>query len=354
MVRALSARRVGGVISAVDAVYGASARGGGRPDHLLEPERHADALGPEAGPLARVLRRDEVRETIARYRAADAEAIFAQASYRRIGAFGAASLLLPQLAAAAILIAGLGPLATLVLDADLAGIAVFAQFLGLAAALAAAYALRIRAPFERWMSRRAAAEVARVELFDAVVQADEPHGPGEEPIKPLALEYFHRYQLDVQRAYYATKAKSHAVAAGRSQTARRLNIALFFLMAIPAGLGAAAFLGLRPPVGSDANSVFLALGAAGAGFVAYFNALSLLSLDARNAARYASVAESLRLLDEAMRDRARQAAAEGDWPTLAAYVASVHRLISSEHQEWIDASERRPRLDLQILGDAQG
>ena len=49
---------------------------------------------------------------------------------------------------------------------------------------------------EAWMSGRAHAESARLEYFATLVRLE--NGPSDPPLGLLKLEYFRRYQLDVQ------------------------------------------------------------------------------------------------------------------------------------------------------------
>src|SRR5258708_28473763 len=77
-------------------------------------------------------------------------------------------------------------------------------------------------PFDLWMKARERAEIARISLFDQVMNTDDPSSqPDELPLPPLKLEHFRRYQLDVQRRYYAARGLQHAQPAG--QTRRSQN-----------------------------------------------------------------------------------------------------------------------------------
>src|SRR5262249_42697326 len=75
-------------------------------------------------------------------------------------------------------------------------------------------------PFDSWMKARAQAEDARIELFRRVMDAVDPapgagaRQGGELKLLPLKLEYFRRYQLDLQRHYYAGRGQQHEEAAG--------------------------------------------------------------------------------------------------------------------------------------------
>ena len=64
-------------------------------------------------------------------------------------------------------------------------------------------------PFDIWMRQRAEAETQRIKLFRRVIDAEEQARDGELPLLPLQLEYFRRFQLDVQRLYYDKRGKQH-------------------------------------------------------------------------------------------------------------------------------------------------
>ena len=100
------------------------------------------------------------------------------------------------------------------------------------------------------MKERAIAELARVKLFNDLMEANEEPRNGELPLLPLKLEYFRRYQFDVQRRYYSGRADEHARAAGQGKGWQRTSLALSYVAAIVAGLAVfklAVYLRILPP-----------------------------------------------------------------------------------------------------------
>jgi hypothetical protein len=137
-------------------------------DWKLSPKEHAEGLPPEAGALKRVLERAELKDLIARYYEADPAAKTAQARYKRTGSMGLYAATIATLVGALFLFP-----VDLWLTDPLRNTASAVQIIGLVIAFLAARLLALARPFNVWMQKRAEAEIARVELFDRIVRADE-------------------------------------------------------------------------------------------------------------------------------------------------------------------------------------
>jgi hypothetical protein len=166
----------------------------------------------------------------------------------------------------------------------------------------------------------------------------------------LQLEYFRRYQLDMQRRYYANRGAQHARAAGQTGRWQVQSVVLSGLAGIVAA--AACFKlglqsGLEPPdwlkIVSDpvsrlpdwTNKAVLATGIIASALFGASVSRSLMDLDERNASRYLTTAANLDFFSESDLAAARAAAAAGDADRVNAFVEEVQRLVSSEHQEWL-------------------
>ena len=163
-------------------------------DYKLRPEQHAAAMTAAAGPLQRILTRTEIAETIATYNREGDKAAAAQNTYKRYGNLGLRAALVATLIGAASLL----PLEP-ILGKELKALGLMMEYAALALAFVMSQVLIRSKPFDTWMQARAEAERARVRLFDQVMAADEAPREGEVAPLPLKLEYFRRYQLDVQR-----------------------------------------------------------------------------------------------------------------------------------------------------------
>lgn len=322
-------------------------------DWQLRPAHHANELPAEAAALKRVLVRPEIEAIINRFRTADKKAIAAQVRYKRVGRTGLYAATMATLVGALFLL----PIEPW-LKGPAASIASATQVLGLVIAFLASRFLSIAKPFDAWMKNRAEAEIARIALFDAVADASEPAREGEIPLLPLALEYFRRYQLDVQRRYYGGRGAQQSAAAWRNNQLLRASLlftvasmvlgALLFLhVAFAWGLPVPVWLlMLRSPLeGPEANHTLLALGVVASALYGLGVARSLMDLDERNASRYLTTAQNLEFLTETRLSAAREAAAAGNPNEVRDFIGRVQEQISSEHREWILLSGRVDRPD---------
>lgn len=327
-------------------------RGDRASDWQLRPELHAAALPAEAGALKRVLERNEIKAIVERYRTADAAAVLAQARYKRIGRLGLYATTLATLVGAFFLL----PIEPW-LRGTPAAIASTVQVLALVVAFLASRLLAVGSPFDAWMKKRAEAEIARIALFEEVGKANEAAREGELDLLPLKLEYFRRYQLDVQRRYYHGRGAQHRAAAWRNN--RWLSVSLLVTVASVAigaiaALHIAAVWGLAVPAwmlewfaglaGPQANRLALGLGTIASGLYGLGVARSLMDLDERNASRFLTTAGNLDFLTDTGLLQARQAAQAGNADEVLAFIHRVQGQISSEHREWIllSARERFP------------
>lgn len=322
----------------------------GPSDWELKPELHAGSLPPEAGPLKRVLMRDNLKAIIDLYISGDADARTAQTRYRRlaltaaVAGFGAVLLgglmLLPKDEALPVLVATAAPIL---------------QFALLAISILSSLAVALFKPFDTWMHARARAETARVGLFRAVLAAEEPSSQAELPLLPLQLEYFRRYQLEVQRAYYRGRGGQHARSVRRAGILRLVALLLAALAGVPllfTLLGPERTPELIGPLvrwlsgGETAERILLSASVIGGGLQGLLASYSLVSQSERNAVRYLDTAGNLDDLSTRPLEDARLAAGQGEREPVLAFAALVDEQISSEHREWIALRSLVPDLSL--------
>jgi hypothetical protein len=186
--------------------------------------------------------------------------------------------------------------------------------------------------------------------------ADEPVHAGELPLLPLQLEYFRRFQLDVQRSYYRGRGGQHARAVTKAGIVRSAALVLIGLAGLPllfSLLGPehtpAAFTDLLSGLsgeGEASQRILLCSSVIGGGLQGLLASYSLLSQSERNASRYLDTARNLEDLSARPLEDARAAAASGNRELVLAFVALVHEQISSEHREWIALRSLVPDLAL--------
>lgn len=313
-------------------------------DWQLKPLEHAGGLPVAAAALKRILTRPDIEAIKEAFSASDQNAVRARDHYKRVGRLGLYAGTLATIAGAIFLLpvdggTGLTPVSVL-------------QVAALLLAFLASRWLALMKPFNSWMEQRAQAEIARAELFDTVMQAQEPVRDGELPTLPLQLEYFRRYQLDVQRRYYDGRQAEHRSAAWRSNhlltfSAVLTGITILIGVAIALNLAQGvvdwpdwldSVLALIAP--GQLNRVVLATGVVASALYGLGVARSLMDLDERNASRYKIVAGNLEFLFDAKLPAARQAAADGDQAAVLKFVQAVQDQISAEHREWISLAQR--------------
>jgi hypothetical protein len=323
-------------------------------DWKLAPGVHAAALPAQAGPLRRILQHSEIQSIITAFETADKQAVDAQARYKRV-----ARLRLYTGVAATIV----GATFILPLDEWLRGflsIPTTIQYSCLAVSIVAALHLIRSKPFDAWMKARAKAEIARVELFKQIMKAvDDAAQPGELALLPLKLEYFRRYQLDVQLRYYQGRGQEHARAAGETARWQRISIALTVLAGAIAVIAATKFLvDLAPVPGwiKDlsrivqshlplwSNKAVLAIGIVASTLFGASISRSLMDLDERNASRYLTTAANLKHLRDAGLEAARADAAAGLIDKVKGFVDTVQDQVSTEHREWILLGDILPKF----------
>ena len=336
-------------------------------DWKIAPQDHADQLPPEAAPLARILRRPELRALIERFNSADERAVKSQKEYKL---FGRLAIIFNMLAILVGAFALFGQNLLGVLEHPPKIIPFFGEYVAgaqfifvIGALIAAQLIIRLR-PFEKWMHARAEAELSRIALFYAIADAQEPSEDGELPALPLQLEYFRRYQLGTQLAYYAGRGAQHQNAATKRASRRDIYTALGTFAAAPVAFFGLTFLDsnlgevfgnyiesgddklLSSPVISQILSLTAIIAST---LLATLSTMGLLSQDRRNASRYLTVYKNLEFLKSEYLDDAREAALAGDHDGMMEFIQSINDLISSEHKEWIALQEESNHPDFATI-----
>jgi hypothetical protein len=302
--------------------------GSGSPDdNGLSPLEHAAQLKASAPKLAAILTRSAPVELARQYAEADTEALVAERTFKRwviranravLGTATVSALLM----AVALLAGRLGGLTqTILIVLALIGVATggFASM--------SLFRVKEGRLLEDWMMARARAETKRLSYFNYIVNSSV--GPLDPQLELLKLEYFRRYQLDLQLAYYKTRRSDH-----RNSAERTLNISAGSIMVAAIASGAAGVLGAL-------RSEWAALGSLavfGAALQAFAAARESLNQDRRNAERYDNTAQALLGLRERL-DDVRVGIAAGATSVLGEYVGAVQDQLSLEHRQWLEGAE---------------
>lgn len=288
-------------------------------DYLLKPTVHAQLYEESAPALSALLRRTAAKIAAEEFERADGIAIDAQRAFKRAAGQANVAALVTSCVSAVVLVAAL-------LGAPGIVLLVFGGSGAVSGAYGAYLLQRVRQQhlLQRWMTGRAEAEEQRHRYFELVCLA-EPTTEGPSP-SSLQLEYFRRYQLDVQVVYYDSRQRHHQRAADRTVT---YAAGAAFVAALSTGL--AGFLG----AGEGANWAGLAaLGILGTSLGTYAAVRDSIGQDARNAERFERTRMALRDISVRL-DDVRDAVATGNRAALTEFIAAVHEHLSVEHRQWL-------------------
>lgn len=299
----------------------------GERDYVLDLKKHCERYRTTAPELTDMLERAGAQAVARTYSEFDRDAVEAAARYK-IWMFRANFAALVTSAATAAAMSWL--LAATDAPWLQEGLLAYGNtVLGIVASIAATmgaislYILRHGRLLESWMAKRAAAETHRIAYFEDVVKgaAKQP-----DPAPLLALEYFRRYQFDVQKAYFSTRARQH------EQSGQKTVV----LGAVGAGL--AALTSVMGLTSGFAHHLMGALTICGAALGAFAIGREQLTQDHRNSERYirtyANLVELSRKLDDV-----RDAAAEGRSQAALEFALAVDEHISNEHRQWLEKTE---------------
>src|SRR5262249_8745229 len=183
--------------------------------------------------------------------------------------------------------------ALLVLGPLMSGVAGKAFLVGLGScgivsgALGAMWLFRIREGklLERWMTARASAETARLNYFDKVTGEQDVDKDATVPLPLLQLEYFRRYQLEIERNYYRNRGRDHGAAASKMLTLSSVSVALGSLAT---GLGGFLGAAVSPRWVSIAG-----IGTIASALSTFASAREAVGQDRRNEERYGRTLEAL-------------------------------------------------------------
>lgn len=291
-------------------------------DYILDLDAHAARYDSEAAELSELLRSAPARAHGETYLHDDADAITARATYFKWMTRTSIGTLLTTIFGALVMAWQLFEISTSWSTYIAIGLTVAATA---AAALGAAglYVLRHGNLLETWMAARARAETQRIAYFDTIIhQSTRLNDTG----RLLALEYFLRYQFDVQKAFYATRSRDHRASANKTVTIGATG-------AVVATIASASGI----PISTDVNWL-AAISVIGAAIGAYAIGREQMTQDRRNAERYKRISDALTMLSRKL-DDVRVLAQRGENTAVQTFVTAVNEQISNEHRQWLDQAD---------------
>lgn len=297
-------------------------------DDSLDLTRIRASLSPKAGELLALLARSDIEPLFEERAAASREAAAAQKRFRRLSAVAVLAGAGAALSSGALLACtsgdGAALPATCAVGVSQAVLSI--QVLSLFAATAATAVLAGGSLAERWSTARRGAEALRREIFTVLVDRARTAPPST---LRQVLEFFRRYQLELQIRYYTTSKTRHAIRAGRILWATAIIAGLSAVAGTLGGLEgpwrtASAFLGLLVPV-----------------LLAAANSWQTTHLDQEKSEAYGTARSKLAALQRQL-DTVRAAADAGDAAAVADYVRQVHLAMESEGESWKAAADTAP------------
>jgi hypothetical protein len=292
-------------------------------DYQIAPTTHAMAFESKAPELATILRSSKVGFAARDYEDKDREANEAQAEFKRI--FDRSNLIIFLTSITIVLV-----LATVVLNPPKKNlILVTFGLLSLFGGSVASYYLNVLKQgnlLDKRMSSRARAEAARIEYFLAITRTAPLPALGN-AFELIKLEYFRRFQLDVQLNYSGSAAKKNLIAARKTLKWSSIAVA-----------GAGGITALASFAGGFLDSRLAALATLGtlfAGLSTYTATREGVYHNQRNADRFARTKEALIEIYKRIDDARQAVLTDGQTPLLD-FVGAVHEQLLAEHKEWLD------------------
>jgi len=295
-------------------------------DYILSPSSHKDRYQETIPELAALFDREILQHIYQEYEQEDQKAIYAQKRYRRFSKLARRATFLTTIFSVTLIMAGtlkgipdfLDPASQLP-DIALRASAILAIVFG---GMASALIMLIKGEkmLEKWMKHRAAAEEERISFFETMAELVNDRSA---EIQLIVLEYFRRYQLDMQIAYYTIRS---------GQLERKANRTVLML-AIAGGLviivnGITGILGAEWAV---VGSLALIIQA----YTAMVSNRENSDQNERNALRYAGVRRQLSAL-KARLPEIRQKLMTGSGQILLKCMKAVHEPMATEHRQWLE------------------
>ena len=296
-------------------------------DYLLQPENHIEKYRTDLPELAGLLDSSRIKHIVKEFGMYDEDANEAQSKFKKFSFWARVSTFLAAAFSATLIMSGTLNGVEYIQD-SLPGLpqtilsvstVLTILFSGITSALI--MIIKSQKLLENWMGKRAAAEELRLQYFEDLVDRQEKAPSARSGI--MVLEYFRRFQLEVQIAYYKVRSRQLEVKFNRFTV----------IIAVLAGSviiinGITGFLGLE--------WAFLAtLGIIVQAYSAMVSNRELTEQNERNTVRYAGLRKQLSMLKSRI-DEVRNGIREGKNDLLKKYVKAIHEPMAAEHRQWLE------------------
>jgi hypothetical protein len=178
------------------------------------------------------------------------------------------------------------------------------------------------------MERRAYAEECRLKYFNYIINSKiNKKGSNSEEVQLLhRLEYFRRYQLDMQTTYYTALTNKNDIKANKLLTYTALCMGGVTLIN-----GLAGSFG----VGNAQWTSIAALAIVLQSLASILTNKEAVEQNQTNAERYARTSKNLLQLQSNL-DEVRVGILEGNKTLIQSFVAAVHEPLAAEHRQWLE------------------
>ncbi len=294
----------------------------GEDDYQIAPSAHAAALAPKTPELAAILRSNRVGLAARDYEEKDRDANDAKTEFQRNFNRSNITIFLTSISIVFVLAIGvLNP------PNKRAFLIVFGLLSFLGGSIASYYlnVLKQGKLLDNWMSGRARAESARLDYFMSIAKAPVATSLGN-ALELIKLEYFRRFQLDVQLNYFSGASKRHEIEARKALKWSSLAVA-----------GAGTITALAGFMGGFIDSRLAAIATLGtlfAGLSTFAATREGVYQNQRNAERYGRTEEALIEIYKRIDDVRNAVLTDGPTPMLD-FIRAVHEQLLAEHKQWL-------------------
>lgn len=302
-------------------------------DYVLDPGGHAEQFAAKSQELEKILKTSYVSTTAGEFKRRDNKANQAQREFKKWSKRANWTIFLTACFSAGLLATGvLSPTLGNKVTAFFVGSFAFGSVLCGAFAGVCINLIRSGRLLEKWMRNRAEAETQRIDYFNVIVSSRyNDNTSSTVPITLLQLEYFRRFQLDVQLVYYRIRAEQHSCLANKA-----LSISTWAMGGVALLNGLTGIFGVFNTKWAAIAGVALVLQA----FASKVTNTEAVNQDGRNAERYERTISVLAKLSGKL-DEVREGILEGDKEVLLSFVKAVHEQLSLEHRQWLKSSDER-------------
>jgi hypothetical protein len=294
-------------------------------DYVITPTKHADSFAKDAPDFARTLCAGRVAIAAKDYEEKNQAAIDAQVDFQKVFRMSNMTVFITSTIITLVLLTG-------ILFPGYKIVMVSLGLLSFVGGFVASYYLNVLKQgrlLDQWMSNRARAEAARLDYFLTVAKCGEtsPAGPLMDLLK---LEYFRRFQLDVQIGYYARTVKKNT---------REARQGLKWSSIAVAGAGIiTAFAAFTSGFISPKFAAVATLGTFFAAISTFATTREDVYHHQRNSERYSRTRDALIEIYKTIDDVRAAIIKDGQKPLLD-FIDAVHEQMLAEHKQWLSLEE---------------